>query len=414
MAGRIYDRLTARYGAENVFFDVDAIPFGVNFRAHIAGMVAQCDTMLVVIGRNWLGDAAEGRRRIDDPRDFVRIEVEAALQRGLRVIPVLLGQTPMPPEDSMPEKMQPLAFLNACPVDMGRDFNVHVERLLRSLERVKSAPAPEPPPAAPAPARAPSADPPAPQALPAGKTFRDLPEAPEMVAVPAGSFMMGSPPNEAERSPDEGPQHRVEVKAFAAGKYPVTFQEWDACVADGGCTHRPSDQGGGRGNRPVINVSWNDAQEYVRWLSRRTGRQYRLLSEAEWEYAARAGATTPFHTGETIATDQANFNGSYVYGGSAKGKHRGRTTPVGSFPANAFGLCDMHGNVWEWVEDCWNATYDGAPGDGTAWLTGECSRRILRGGSWDNDPGDVRSAYRVRVVTTNRYINLGFRVARTD
>ncbi|MDZ7792064.1 MAG: formylglycine-generating enzyme family protein [Xanthomonadales bacterium] len=144
-----------------------------------------------------------------------------------------------------------------------------------------------------------------------GEVFRDCPDCPEMVVIPSGSFQMGSPSSEPQRDSDEGPQHRVSVPAFALAKTEVTFAQWDACVSDGGCSHRPEDRGWGRGNRPVMNVNWNDAQEYVRWLSRKTGADYRLPSEAEWEYAARAGTTTRFNTGNCITSDQANFNGNY-------------------------------------------------------------------------------------------------------
>ena len=253
-------------------------------------------------------------------------------------------------------------------------------------------------------------------------TFRDCDVCPEMVVIPPGSFRMGSPASEKDRDDDEGPQHRVTFrKPFAVGKYEVTFQEWDACVADGGCNgYRPSDQGVGRGNRPVINVSWNDAQAYLRWLSRKSGAEYRLLSEAEWEYAARAGTTPPFHFGSTISPDQANYDGRWTYRlvGAERvyreeGVWRYKTVPVGNFPSNAFGLHDVHGNVWEWVEDCYNGSYAGAPSDGAAWTVGDCSQRVLRGGSWLNAPRLVRSANRNRLGTSGRFILDGFRVART-
>ena len=154
------------------------------------------------------------------------------------------------------------------------------------------------------------------------------------------------------------------ARPFAVGKFEVTFAEWDACLSGGGCSHRPGDAGWGRGKRPVINVSWNDAKAYVAWLSRQTGRAYRLLSEAEWEYAARAGTTTPFSTGRTITSDQANFNSNRI------GQYRQQTVPVGLFSANGFGLHDMHGNVAEWVEDCWHENYVGAPVDGSARTSG--------------------------------------------
>jgi len=235
--------------------------------------------------------------------------------------------------------------------------------------------------------------------------------------VPAGSFTMGSPESEPRRSADEGPQHPVTIaRQFAVGKFEVTFAEWDACVAGGGCNgYRPVDQGWGRERRPVVNVSWTDAKTYVEWLSQRTGRRYRLLTEAEWEYAARAGTTTAFHFGPTIATDQANYDGNFTYAGGLKGEFRRRTVQVGSFPANAFGLHDVHGNALEWVEDCWHHSYAGAPGDGSAWTSsGDCGRRVLRGGSWTHGPGLLRVAVRSEAGSGLRDELAGFRVARSE
>ena len=249
-----------------------------------------------------------------------------------------------------------------------------------------------------------------------GERFRDCPECPDMVVVPSGAFRMGAPESEEGSYDDERPVHTVSVRSFAAGVYEVTFVEWDACVADGGCGgHRPDDKGWGGGRRPVIHVNWWDAQNYVAWLSGLTGKDYRLLSESEWEYAARAGTTGPFHTGTTISTDQANYNGNYTYGDSALalGEYGKRTVAVGSFPANGFGMHDVHGNLWEWVQDCWNDSYEGAPGDGSAWESGNCSDRVLRGGAWDSKPRNLRSAVRHWSSTAGRYVNVGFRVART-
>ena len=250
---------------------------------------------------------------------------------------------------------------------------------------------------------------PAPAARAAGTVFRDCPNCPEMVVVPAGNFMMGSPPSEEGHDSDEGPVHRVAFAApFAVGVFEVTFAEWDACVSAGGCGgYRPEDAGWGRGSRPVVNVSWDDAQSYVGWLSRSTGEDYRLLSESEWEYVARAGTSTRYWWGSDIGRGRANCDGC----GSQWDAES--TAPVGSFSANAFGLHDVHGNVWEWTGDCWNESYEGAPGDGRAWGGGECSRRVRRGGSWSNDPQYLRSAIRVRNVSGLRNIDLGFRVART-
>ncbi len=245
-------------------------------------------------------------------------------------------------------------------------------------------------------------------ALP-GETFRDCPECPEMVVVPAGSFMMGSPSGEAGRYDNEGPQHQVTIPAaFAVGKYEVTFAQWDACVSDGGCSgYLPSDEGWGRDDRPVISVSWEDIRDYIRWLSAETGKPYRLLLEAEWEYAARAGTRTRYSWGDGVGSGNANCNGC----GSQWDDRM--TAPVGSFAPNTFGLHDMHGNVNEWVEDCWHGSYRGAPSDGAAWTSrGDCGRRVLRGGSWSLLPRVVRAAFRLRSYTDERIYDLGFRVAR--
>ena len=237
-----------------------------------------------------------------------------------------------------------------------------------------------------------------------------------MVVVPAGSFRKGSPSHEEGRGENEGPVHEVRIpEPFAIGVYEVTFSEWDACVNAGGCRgYRPDDEGWGRGRRPVIEVSWEDAQSYVSWLSRRTGMDYRLPSESEWEYVARAGTTTPFHFGSTISTDQANYDGEYTYGSGREGRYRKKTVPVGSFSANRFGLHDVHGNVREWVQDCPSLSYRRQPRDGSAWERSRCSRRVLRGGSWYDGPWYLRSAYRGDRSTGDRWQdNVGFRVART-
>ena len=252
-----------------------------------------------------------------------------------------------------------------------------------------------------------------------------------------GSFTMGSPASEAEKGSGEA-QLRVSIeRSFAVGRFGVTFHEWDACVADGGCDdYKPNDKGWGRGRRPVINVSWNDAKGYTTWLARRTGKSYRLLSEAEREYVTRASTTTPFWWGASITPAQANYDGNYTYqGGGAKGDYRQRTEPVDSFEANPWGLYNVHGNVWEWTEDCWNsdniasidlkAATDAAienflkrgltsnPGNGGARTTGDCSSRVIRGGSWVSVPKQLRSAFRFGFISSGRSHDFGFRVART-
>jgi formylglycine-generating enzyme required for sulfatase activity len=244
-----------------------------------------------------------------------------------------------------------------------------------------------------------------------GEIFRDCAKCPEMVVVPAGSFTMGSPQSEKGRSYYEGPQHRVTFsQPFAVGKYAVTFDEWDACVADGGCNgYKPSDADWGRGKRPVVNVSWNDAQAYTSWLKRKTGRDYHLLSEAQREYVTRAGTTTPFWWGSTILADQAN----YTDDGEAKSRYRYQTAPVDAFQPNPWGLYQVHGNVYEWTEDCWKDNYSSAATDGSAWTSEDCVSRVVRGGSWETFPRYLRSAYRDRYIAVNRSTRYGFRVART-
>jgi formylglycine-generating enzyme required for sulfatase activity len=248
-----------------------------------------------------------------------------------------------------------------------------------------------------------------------GTEFKDCAECPVMVEIPPGKFMMGSPESEQGRFDNEGPVHPVTIPAaFAVGKYEVTFDEWDACVSFGGCKHRPEDKEWGRGLNPVINVTWEDVQEYVVWLSGKTGKTYRLLTEAEWEYVARAGTRTSFHTGDKINTSEANFKGTFEANhASPEEKYRKRTVPAGGFGANRFGLHDVHGNVSEWVKDCYNEDYIGAPSNGDAWTTGNCTRRVLRGGSWLYVPDSLRSAFRDRFWIGSRYDYVGFRVAQT-
>ena len=242
----------------------------------------------------------------------------------------------------------------------------------------------------------------------AGTKFRDCAECPELVVVASGSFEMGSPSGEAGRGGDEGPVHRVTFeRPLAVGVYEVTFGEWEACVSGGGCGgYRPDDEGWGRGPRPVVNVSWDDAQAYVGWLSEKTGQAYRLLSESEWEYVARAGTRTRYWWGDEIGRNRANCRGC----GSRWDNQK--TAPVGSFLVNGFGLHDMHGNVWEWVEDCYVDGYAGAPVDGSAWEW-NCDGRVLRGGSCFDRPGGLRSADRNWVSTGSRNGGYGFRIART-
>jgi formylglycine-generating enzyme required for sulfatase activity len=259
---------------------------------------------------------------------------------------------------------------------------------------------------------------PAPAPAPGGG-FRDCPRCPEMVAVPAGSFVMGRAPDAPGKgaSASAAPQHQVTfARPFAVGRFAVTFAEWDACVRDGGCgAYLPSRAGWARSDRPVINISRDDAHAYTRWLSARTGKAYRLLSEAEREYVTRAGSRTPFWWGDSVSTRWANYDGrvrSYLSAkGRKKTRYRRRTVPVKSFRRNPWGLYQVHGNVWEWVEDCWHETYDGAPTDGSAWMTGNCIRHVLRGGGWSSEPDKLRSDNRGWAYSS-RTFDFSFRVAR--
>lgn len=264
--------------------------------------------------------------------------------------------------------------------------------------------------------------------------FRECDECPEMVVVPAGSFSMGS--SDSERAPvissvqsfgrkldrdyvqvlaTEGPVHAVKfAHPFAVGLFPVTFDQWDSCVAEGGCdNYRPNDQGWGRGQRPVINVNWNDAKSYVAWLSRKAGKEYRLLSEAEREYVARAGTTTRFWFGDTVSLNQANFNGVNVFPATSSENSLKRTSPVDAQSPNPWGLYQTVGNSYDWVEDCFHDNYHDAPSDGTAWMSGTCTDHVVRGGAWTSYPFVLRPTYRGNFPTDRRIFNVGFRVART-
>ncbi len=243
----------------------------------------------------------------------------------------------------------------------------------------------------------------------------------DLVAIRGGKFLMGARLSEKHSSDRERPQHEVTIQPFFMGKFPVTQAQWKA-VAEGApmaIASRPkvepdlnSEPSKFKGdNRPVERVSWYDAVEFCKRLSKKTGRSYRLPSEAEWEYAIRAGTTTPFHFGETITTDLANYNGNYTYASEPKGEERGSTTDVGSFPPNAFGLYDLQGNVWEWCADRWHNNYEGAPNDGSAWLLeNENQYRLLRGGSWVVNSNSCRSAFRFDSIRAFRSDDFGFRV----
>lgn len=385
----------------DIFIDIDNIPFGVDFEAYLDGKVAECEVLLAVISSGWLDARSDdGRRRLDNPNDFVRIEIASALKRGIPVVPVLLDGAPIPNAADLPQDLQPLSRRNGLTVSF-MSFEADVERLVRGLPiNVKAAVS---------------------EALfssrKAGEEFRDAMtnggQGPQMIVIPAGTFLMGSPASEEGRRDNEGPQHTVRIEyEFAVGKYQVTWLEYQAFVAAGG-GRAPKDDGYGQGSRPVTRVSWNDAKRYAEWLSSKSAQAYRLLSEAEWEYAARAGTTAAFSFEAPISTDLANYNGRSVERDKSSREYRQKTTPVGSFPANRFGLFDMHGNVWEWVEDCYEPGYSVQPSDGRAYTTADCIIKVLRGGSWGDGPLVLRSAYRSRFAPNGHNGSIGFRVARS-
>jgi formylglycine-generating enzyme required for sulfatase activity len=259
------------------------------------------------------------------------------------------------------------------------------------------------------------------------ETFRDCDLCPAMVKIPPAQFTMGSPQSEEGHQPNEGPQRLVTfTKPFAIGQFEITIGDWEACVKDGGCKVQIEDEGWGRKNRPAINVSWEDITgQYLPWLSKKTGHTYRLPTEAEWEYAARAARSTDSPAPMFSFGDDTNELCAYGNGAdsTAKEQNGGRagadcrdgfatTAPAGSFKPNQFGLFDVHGNVWEWVQDCWNESYEKAPADGRAWTSGDCSSRIVRGGSWNSDVAKLRSAARGWNQPSGRNRSIGFRVVR--
>jgi formylglycine-generating enzyme required for sulfatase activity len=508
ITGRIFDRLVARYGRDAIFRDIDNIAPGIDFRSHIADALAHSDILLAIVGPNWAGRSSRaGRARIDDDNDLVRIEVETALRRGTPVIPVLLGNTRMPSADHIPEGLKDFPFRQAVRVDPGQDFEHHVDRLTRQMDRILDrtpgaaaaaqkieAPrlglADKPPTSSAIVAQAPADTRwirritrrravmiAAGAAATAGAgvvglaTFvrrrfsqpalhtigfefaavdengRQKPRqrataaafsedlgagvTMDMVAIRGGSFTMGSPDGEIERRPNEGPQHPVVLAPFAIGAAPITQAQWLAVVMahPGRLQHElnPSPSFFRGVDLPVESITWYEAEEYCRRLAVITSRDYRLPSEAQWEYACRAGTTDPFNVGPTITTEVANYcgaggavcgdnnghsiasdyydgvrYGSGAYGQGPVGRFRGTTTRSSTFPPNRFGLYDMHGNVWEFCLDIATASYNDVPRDGSAYLAGPTGgNRILRGGSWSHNPAICRSAYRDSIEPDN-------------
>jgi formylglycine-generating enzyme required for sulfatase activity len=547
------------FGARNVFIDIDRMRAGQKFPEVLERRLSECKVMIVIIGPGWLGAHDEsGAHRLNDPEDWVRLEVGRALARDVTVIPVTVGGAHLPKRGELPEDLRALVDHHAVALTTN-GFRSEMAGLRDDIRAIRAASrmswrigagaaaavivaaglwvanhwmAPffpekphrptlasvaEPPPRAPAMLTTPqvdqsaqrqdeeakrtvertqrkadltqriaaatdrsellalmqreTADRPAIESrlealgyaqvatatagdkwLRAGggrdpaESFKDCGGkeiwCSEMVVVPGGHFLMGSPQGEAGRdsSEDDGNKKQIDVtilQPFAVSKFAVTFDQWDACVADHGCNgYRPDDNKRGRGRLPVINVSWNDALAYLAWLSKKTGKTYRLLSEAEREYVTRAGTQTPFWWGSAISTSQANYDGRITYAGQSTrtppkaavggsvGDLGAKTVAVDSFAPNPWGLFQVHGNVWEWVEDCYHKDYADMPSatknGGAPWIAG-CEKsteanailRVTRGGSWGSVPLILRSSARDWFPPDARDYIFGFRVART-
>jgi formylglycine-generating enzyme required for sulfatase activity len=371
--------------------DIDAIPFGVDFRKYIHGAVGECDVLLTIIGKKWFGRTPRQGRRLDDPRDWVRIEIEAALAKDIPVIPVLIDEVRMPAESELPASIAGLAYLNAIAIDHGRDFHVHVDRLIRGIERLLKSDVPQRP------------HPPAPVA-----------EAPKLITnsigmrlilIPAGEFQMGSPDSDTEAYDIEQPQHHVQItQRFYLGVMPVTQGQYRAITSANPSHFKGSD------DLPVEQVSWEEAWAFCEKLSalekqQLGGARYRLPTEAEWEYACRAGRTTRFSFGDANASlwEYAWF----------RGNSDGQAHPVGQKRPNAWGLYDMHGNVWEWCGDGYDGKYyANTPSSDPLGPSGQAAGRVLRGGGWCSNPRSCRAAVRNGLAPGDRNNILGFRVAR--
>ena len=493
-ARALYNDLIERLGKNSVFMDVDSIALGRDFRSALQKTLASCDLVLVLIGRNWADvKDGEGRTRLQDSGDFVRLEIEAALKRDIAVMPVLVQGAQMPAAEHLPMEIRDLVYRNGFELSHNR-WESDVGEMIRRLDLdISDGPRQAGQSAFPAAAlnasAVPAARPAEPRrrfltgpinltrrqilgiaALAAGtgaaiaapsirrllskpplrtiafdtatvdaKGVRNPPEkytakvfteglasgaGIDMVSIPGGSFTMGSPVDEPERQANEGPQHHVTLPPFFMSASPITQAQWSVAVlAHPNPIRRDLDPNPSffKGiDLPVESITWNQAEEFCLRLTELTGRAYRLPSEAEWEYACRAGTIDAFHFGPTITPELANYCGiggavcgesdgksiasdiygdarydSGAYGQGPTGVFRGKTTPPRTFPPNRFGLYDVHGNVWEYCRDLWSANYAEAPLDGSANLSGPSDgQRTLRGGSWSHNPAICRSAYR--------------------
>ncbi len=487
-AGRLYDRLASHFDPDHLFMDIDQIAPGDDFTEVIQEKLGSVQIAVVLIGKHWLDMTdSSGRRRLDNPDDFVRLEIVTLLERKIRIIPVLVGGADMPESSQLPECLMPLTRRHAYEISNNR-FHTDVDKLIQVLEKAMGVQTPSPPPVRPDSPKIPFAAilgvlvtllaafglfhyspwiaqetgtqrsqpvAPEPEKWVAKQSTVELPSEtrlpfePEMVRIPSGKFRMGSPETEEGRASDEGPQHEVAIsRPFALSRHEITVGKFRQFVEDVG--YRTTAEQSGKGcyvwnadkkefeqlpernwknpgfkqndSHPAVCVSWDDVQAYISWLSDRSGKRYRLPTEAEWEYAVRAGTTTARFFPHGQQCQYANGLGQEVK--AIAGSHLVLaectddyvyTAPVGRFKSNQYGLSDMLGNVNEWTQDCGHDNYNNAPGDGSVWLDkggGDCSRRVVRGGSWFDVPQVLRSADRNRDVTYSVNSLLGFRVAR--
>ena len=399
VAQRIYSELIDHFGSESVIFDVDTIPFGTDFRKYLNNEVGKCDIFLTVIGNQWM-DILE--QRLNEPNDFVRIEVQAALEREIPVVPVLVGKASVPIEKDLPPELAKLAYRNAAEVRAGPDLQTHLKRLIDGLERLL--------PERKAGEELKQKEEQKREAVP--KTYTNS-IGMEFVLIPAGSSKMGSKLSTIELIQKYGgsadwyeceyPQHKITIsKEFYLQSTAVTQGQWEKVMVDNPSRFKDCGE-----DCPVEYVSWYDAQEFIKKLYEiEKTVKYRLPTEAEWEYACRAGTNTEWSFG-----DDASQLSEYAW---FIDNSKDRTHSVGTKKRNTWGLYDMHGNVWEWVEDDWHDTYDGAPSDGSAWIDEpRGADRVIRGGGWGFYAPYCRSVFRDISLPDDRDDFIGFRLARS-
>lgn len=426
LAHLLYEKLQATLPAGSVFLDVRSIEFGADFRTQINRAIEHAKTLLAVIGRHWLTVTDDnGNRRIFKDDDIVRHEIATALERRILVLPIVASEARIPQTLDLPSDIQGLADLNMFPIRADHGLDANIRLLLEIVQKRLGATLSTPnfhsstSVAAPTGARGLIAvvicppDGRKKHWMRAGENVRDIAEAPELLVIPPGRFRMGAPDYEAGSQASERPQRNVTIGVpFLIGRYPVTIGEWRQFIKDKPLLASNVADVGADDNcdLPAVNVSWLDAQAYTRWLVDRTQLPYRLPTEAEWEYVARAGSMTPYWWGQECnpklasyeVSDEANVNDA-----------RGALRVVNKHHSNAWGISDILGNVAEWVEDDWHDTYDSAPTNGGAWLTPGKETKVVRGGSWRSTADALRCAARTPLPSGARLDHVGFRVARS-